>query len=95
MGLGVLQPKAEHVPGTVYVYDDERREAELVQRDSQLKRDKTGKIILVPQPSDDPNDPLVRKSAQRLRSMPTADAATRTGRCGSAILSSVSSPLSR
>ena len=54
MALGVLEPKAQKVPGTANVLDQEWK------RDPTLKRDKTGNIILVPQPSEDPNDPLVR-----------------------------------
>jgi hypothetical protein len=42
------------VPGTANVLDQEWKQ------DPTLKRDKTGNIILVPQPSEDPNDPLVR-----------------------------------
>lgn len=53
MALGVLEPKAKNVPGTANVFDQEWK------RDPTLKRDKTGNIILVPQPSEDPNDPLV------------------------------------
>ena len=71
MGLGVLETRDPNVPGksdqsamtvitnqrvagTTFVIDD------LLQArgDSHLKRD--GNIILVPQPSEDPNDPLVR-----------------------------------
>lgn len=62
MGLGILEDnKLEHVPGTALVLEDERRREEehAVARDASLKYDKTGKILLVPQPSDDPNDPLV------------------------------------
>ncbi|KAF1998045.1 MFS general substrate transporter [Amniculicola lignicola CBS 123094] len=61
MGLGILEDhKLEHVPGTALVLEDEaRRETEqAVARDASLKYDETGKILLVPQPSDDPNDPL-------------------------------------
>ncbi|KAJ4301180.1 hypothetical protein N0V90_003270 [Kalmusia sp. IMI 367209] len=61
MGLGILEDhKLEHVPGTANVLEDGRsRQEEQVQtRDANLKYDKTGKILLVPQPSDDPNDPL-------------------------------------
>lgn len=54
MPLGILEPKAKKVPGTANVLDQEWK------RDPTLKRDKTGNIILVPQPSEDPNDPLVR-----------------------------------
>lgn len=45
-------------PGTANVLEDERRHTETA-RDASLKYDKTDKILLVPQPSDDPNDPLV------------------------------------
>jgi len=66
MALGVLEDRAlEHVPGTVYVYDDESRPAAEAARDTHLKRDKTGRIILAPQPSNDPNDPLVPMSVYR------------------------------
>jgi hypothetical protein len=61
MGLGVLEDRnLEHVPGTVYVLDDASRTAVEADRDTHSKRDKTGQIILVPQPSDSPEDPLVR-----------------------------------
>lgn len=59
MALGILEPKDEHVAGTVHVYEEARRAAEQLATNRTLKRDRTGKIILVPQPSDDPNDPLV------------------------------------
>lgn len=61
MGLGVLQPAhSDHVPGTSFVYDDASRPTDTGERDSRLKYDTSGPmhIILVPQPSDDPNDPL-------------------------------------
>lgn len=55
MGLWILEPKSnEKVPGTVHV---ERTNNNLT---SNLKHG-TGKdsnIVLVPQPSDSPNDPL-------------------------------------
>ena len=64
MGLGVLEDKTlQHVPGTVNVLDDASRHAVEAERDTHSKRDKTGKIILVPQPSDSPDDPLVRGAA--------------------------------
>ena len=62
MGLGIFEDwKLEHVPGTARVLDDERRreEEQAVARRRGLKYDASGKILLVPQPSDDPNDPLV------------------------------------
>lgn len=60
MALGIIEPSTQHVPGTVYVSAERVRDAERLRTDTTSKRDKTGKIILVPQPSDDPNDPLVR-----------------------------------
>ncbi|KAH6872381.1 major facilitator superfamily domain-containing protein [Alternaria rosae] len=64
MGLGILSDHAlEQVPGTAQVLEGEqRREIErnagsIIGRPG-LKYDKTGTILLVPQPSDDPNDPL-------------------------------------
>jgi hypothetical protein len=60
MGLGVLNyTKLDHVPGTVLL-DDRAVDADESQILVSLKRD-TGRnahIVLVPQPSDDPNDPL-------------------------------------
>ena len=43
------------------MYDDNNRTAEDGEVNSSLKYDRSGKVavILVPQPSDDPNDPLV------------------------------------
>ncbi|KAL8642708.1 MAG: hypothetical protein Q9228_000638 [Teloschistes exilis] len=61
MGLGVLEPKsAGHVPGTSFVLDDPSRASTPSDHDTTLKYDRRGAvpIILVPQPSDDPNDPL-------------------------------------
>ncbi|KAI4285925.1 MAG: hypothetical protein L6R38_000290 [Xanthoria sp. 2 TBL-2021] len=60
MGLGVLEAKSSgHVPGTSYVLDDASRPA-LPQNlgANPVKYDKSNTIILVPQPSEDPNDPL-------------------------------------
>lgn len=66
MGLGILEDrKLEHVPGTAFVLEDRRGQEEAVARDANLKYDKTGKILLVPQPSDDPNDPLVLHTGNR------------------------------
>lgn len=63
MGLGILEDKhLEHVPGTAFVYDDDDDRKRSIAQDvarQTLKYDRTGKILLVPQPSDDPNDPLV------------------------------------
>jgi len=59
MALGILEPRVEHVPGTVYVYETEQRHTELLENAQHLKTDTKGQTILIPQPSDDPNDPLV------------------------------------
>ena len=50
----------DSLTGTSYVYDDASRPTENGEPNPRLKYDKTGPtpIILVPQPSDDPNDPL-------------------------------------
>lgn len=47
-----------YILGTCFVFDDASRQ---VSADSRLKYDQTGPmpVILVPQPSNDPNDPLV------------------------------------
>lgn len=59
MAFGILEPKAEgHVPGTIYLYDGNQPEGS---QDTNLLKHGTGKnahIVLAPQPSDDPNDPL-------------------------------------
>ena len=53
--------KLKLIAGTATVLDDEvRLQEEHTVHDSNLKYDPTGQIILVPQPSNDPNDPLVR-----------------------------------
>lgn len=54
MTLGILEPRGgEHVAGTVQRNAPQQESAE------GLKRDGSKKYILVPQPSEDPNDPLV------------------------------------
>lgn len=55
--------------GTAFVLEDERQIEQAVGRNARLKYDSTGKILLVPQPSDDPNDPLV---SARTASLPCA-----------------------
>jgi hypothetical protein len=60
MAWGILEPKhTEYVPGTVNVYEEAQRNAELLESGRHLKRTKDGKKVLIPQPTDDPNDPLV------------------------------------
>ncbi|KAI0478708.1 major facilitator superfamily transporter [Xylariaceae sp. FL0804] len=62
MGLGVLEDKVlDHVPGTTRYFDDPDRPQTVDTVDSRgFKCDRSGPvpIILNPQPSDDPNDPL-------------------------------------
>lgn len=62
MGLGILETSSiETVPGTAFMYDDASRQMCDGQLESRrLKYDRSGAvpIILIPQPSDDPNDPL-------------------------------------
>ncbi|PGH28940.1 hypothetical protein GX50_08326, partial [[Emmonsia] crescens] len=61
MGLGILEDSClENVPGTSFILDDDSSTAEQLAPNPNLKYDHTGPvpIILVPQPSDDPNDPL-------------------------------------
>jgi hypothetical protein len=96
MGLGILESRHNPVPGTALVYDDDRKRdlAQSAAR-SHLKYDKTGKILLVPQPSDDPNDPLVRQPCEEgLSDYNLYANDPRTGRYGNATSSSQSSPSS-
>jgi hypothetical protein len=60
MGFGILQPKdaQAHVPGTTWL---DVHDQSAVDNLRVLKKG-TGRnshLVLVPQPSDDPNDPLV------------------------------------
>lgn len=56
--FGILEDhKLAHVPGTANVYADKQLETASA-LESNLKKDRTNTIVLVPQPSDDPNDPL-------------------------------------
>lgn len=61
MPLGIIDSRRlEHVPGTApleKVQNAALRELGRVPNIA-LKYDKTGTIVLIPQPSDDPNDPL-------------------------------------
>ncbi|KAJ4219974.1 hypothetical protein FSOLCH5_001138 [Fusarium solani] len=61
MALGILEaPGVEHVPGTTRYFDDPSLPQAANEHLENLKFDRSGKepIILIPQPSDDPNDPL-------------------------------------
>lgn len=58
MGLGILEDtKLDRVPGTSPLNDSGSDVEDYGLENSQLKHDETGKIVLVPQPSDSPNDP--------------------------------------
>lgn len=60
MPLGILQDyKLEHVPGTAPLSELGRIDLEITNDVDRglLKHDPTGQIVLVPQPSDSPNDP--------------------------------------
>lgn len=61
MPLGILDDhNLEHVPGTAPLSEVGRANVpvEATRRDrALLKHDPTGQIVLVPQPSDSPNDP--------------------------------------
>ncbi|KAK1448425.1 major facilitator superfamily transporter, partial [Colletotrichum cuscutae] len=61
MGLGILESRTlDNVPGTTRYFDDPNRPQTANNSHHGLKVDASGDvpIILVPQPSDDPNDPL-------------------------------------
>ncbi|PKS10623.1 hypothetical protein jhhlp_002378 [Lomentospora prolificans] len=61
MPWGILESRTlEKVPGTTRYFDDPERPQIATEAHSHLKCDTSGPepIILVPQPSDDPNDPL-------------------------------------
>lgn len=65
MGLGVLEVRGtlpgHHVPGTVLLESGNMDEAAKLQLEAAGLKKATGKnseVILVPQPSSDPNDPL-------------------------------------
>ena len=61
MGLGIYEPgPPRHVPGTATLYEDQSS-GEAPSKKSHLKRGtgKDSQLLLVPQPSNSPNDPLV------------------------------------
>ncbi|KEF61050.1 uncharacterized protein A1O9_02615 [Exophiala aquamarina CBS 119918] len=58
MGLGVLEDsKLDHVPGTVLL-NDEAAHSEAITQGLKHGKGRDGNIVLSPQPSEDPNDPL-------------------------------------
>lgn len=69
MGLGILSDtKLEHVPGTAPLSELGHEVYNTSGVDSSiLKHDPTGAIILVPQPSDSPNDPYNWPRAKKER----------------------------
>lgn len=71
------------IKGTTRYFDDPERPRMATEAAAGLKCDTSGPvpIILVPQPSVDPNDPLVYPD--RLRFISTPLMRYRTGRCGS------------
>ena len=73
MGLGIVEPKSifENPPGTATLLDDE------VSVESLSKN----AIILVPQPSSSPRDPLV-SAADRGRNLIASYTSTRIGHYG-------------
>ena len=77
--------------GTSFVLDDASRPPQAGGINSRLKYD--GSIILVPQPSDDPNDPLVRTQSYTSQAVKLLTRG-RTGHYGSATPFSPSSPSS-
>ncbi|KAG5290186.1 MFS transporter [Histoplasma ohiense] len=61
MGLGILEDsRLDHVPGTTFILEDDSSTVEQLAPSLHLKYDHSGPtpVILVPQPSNDPNDPL-------------------------------------
>ena len=57
MAFGILEDHVlPHVPGTVHLEEQAAQELARARASSNLKHD--GDIVLAPQPSDDPNDPL-------------------------------------
>ncbi|KAL5333764.1 major facilitator superfamily domain-containing protein [Aspergillus crustosus] len=60
MGLGILDVKSKQAPGTVDILGKECSQEQPSAYYSSLKYDRSGlvPILLVPQPSDNPNDPL-------------------------------------
>ncbi|KAJ5706820.1 major facilitator superfamily domain-containing protein [Penicillium malachiteum] len=57
MGLGILETKSEHVPGTAPLNGGHESDIYAGIDRSSLICDSTKKIVLVPQPSKSPNDP--------------------------------------
>ncbi|KAK7894034.1 hypothetical protein LTR67_006735 [Exophiala xenobiotica] len=61
MALGILESSEEHAPGTVFLVDNASNQPSQDAQVSARLKHGTGSsshVVLVPQPSDDPNDPL-------------------------------------
>lgn len=88
MGVWIYEPKpSRHVPGTAKLYDEQTTE-ESPARGRGL-RHATGKesnMLLVPQPSNSPNDPLVQSSLTGGVMIEYWANCVRIGRCGNEIL---------
>ena len=64
MGLGILEPREPVVKGTIQLFDD-NGSGEHLTTTTHLKHSQDGKILLSPQPSDSPDDPLNRSLLKR------------------------------
>ena len=83
MGLGIIEPRQSRGSGTLRVPGTSR----LLEHDLfHNTRKGTSKIVLVPRPSDDPLDPLVRQLRSLSMSIMIIDLADRDGRRGKRIL---------
>ncbi|KAK6373276.1 hypothetical protein LTS17_008295 [Exophiala oligosperma] len=69
MGFGILEPKTEVVEGTVYLFDNTTDTSTTAAQPrvatTTIKHSADGKIVLQPQPSDHPDDPLRWPLVQR------------------------------
>ena len=70
--------------GTVLIYHDASRPTQLEQSESRRLKYGSGPVpvILVPQPSDDPNDPLVRNQVRYRHMLTEVELATMETRPG-------------
>lgn len=65
MGLGVIEPKhGHHVPGTI-VLDQTTNQSDPVTNGLKRGTGRNSHLVLAPQPSEDPNDPLNWSVMQR------------------------------
>lgn len=67
MAFGILEDHVlPHVPGTVYLEEEHSSTHALATQNLKHGTGKEGDIVLAPQPSDDPNDPLNFSFAKKL-----------------------------